>query len=361
MITNNPNATVSRKDQERREKRAAIVQAAERVFLRKKYHNAAIDDIAQEAHLSVGSIYNFFENKNELFIEVIKTISLDLLKELQQSAAERQNRERAFEKLIHLRISNFERHKLFLQMFYDKNSNADPDFGKLPQEIVDSYHNYLELLGEYLATVCNLDSQRDFYPVYLALSFEGFISAYMGYEEQANQNETLAKAFFYIKQLFSGQLFAKPKKESLINKKKTAYSMKEIYITQYDLARLTDLILVSRSFSGGFADVHLRNLAREMNRAKIVDSRHIPPDVITMNSKIRLKEMHTEETFIYTLVFPSDENSQEGKISILTPLGTSLIGYRIGDSFEIKQEKETRTYRIDDILYQPESAGNYSL
>jgi regulator of nucleoside diphosphate kinase len=137
--------------------------------------------------------------------------------------------------------------------------------------------------------------------------------------------------------------------------------MKEIFITQHDLARLTDLILNSRSFSDGFANSHLRNLARELNLAKIVDSRNIPDDVVTMNSKVRLLELPSEQTFIYTLVFPSDENGDPGKLSILTPLGTALIGYRSGDSFDVLQESATRTYGIEDILYQPERAGDFHL
>lgn len=361
MVELKRNLLITRKEKDRLERKALIVQSAERVFLNKNFHNATIDDIARDAELSVGTIYNFFQNKENLFIEVIKKISLELLDGLQRSALKNPNQDLGLEQLIRLRISNFERHKLFLQLFFDKNSPAFPDFGKLPKEITDSYHQYLESLGDFLATICQSDFQRDFYPVYLALSFEGFISAFMGYKDQANRNESLAKAVLYVRQMFSGQLFTKQSEGNGSMNMNNAVSLKEIFITKYDLARLTDLIIVSRSFSQGYADVHLRNLARELNRAKIVDSQNAPADVVTMNSKVRLVEQTSQQELIVTLVFPSDSDGNREKLSILDPLGTALIGYRVGDSFDVNQGDGTRTYRIEDLLYQPESAGHFSL
>jgi regulator of nucleoside diphosphate kinase len=60
-------------------------------------------------------------------------------------------------------------------------------------------------------------------------------------------------------------------------------------------------------------------------------------------------------------VFPADANYEEGKISILAPLGTALLGYRVGDVVYWHVPRGVRQLRIDEILYQPEAAGHYHL
>jgi len=61
------------------------------------------------------------------------------------------------------------------------------------------------------------------------------------------------------------------------------------------------------------------------------------------------------------LVFPSEADFKLGKISILAPIGTALIGYRAGDTVEWKVPAGIRRLRIDEILYQPEAAGDHHL
>jgi regulator of nucleoside diphosphate kinase len=61
----------------------------------------------------------------------------------------------------------------------------------------------------------------------------------------------------------------------------------------------------------------------------------------------------------YTLVFPRDANVDEGRISILAPLGTAILGYRVGEEFEWDVPSGKRRLRIAKVLYQPEAAGHY--
>ncbi len=356
------NSILVRKEKNRQKRRGNIIQAAERVFLNKRYQNATIEDIASEAEISVGTIYNFFPNKETLYIEILHGISADLLEGLRRSVSNHQEPNFSLEHLIQLRLSNYHRHKLFFQIFLDHGSSTYPDFNAIPATIIDSYHEYLERLGDYLIHSIQTDHEPQFFPIYLALSFEGFLNAYMGYEATTPKKpESLVKVIRYIKCMFS-RMNRSTRTESKSKKKMIKeMNLKEIFVTKYDLARLTDLILVSRSLSNGFADVHLQNLAKELNRAKIVDQKNVPTDVVTMNSKVRLLDIHSGEESIYTLVFPSDKNGHSEKLSILSPLGTALIGYRVGDVFEITDSNQIKSYRIEDLLYQPESSGNYSL
>ena len=80
-----------------------------------------------------------------------------------------------------------------------------------------------------------------------------------------------------------------------------------------------------------------------------------------MRTKEKLKDLDTGEENVYSIVFANEANSDEGKISILAPLATALLGYRRGDAVEFQAPARMRRLKIEEILYQPESAGDYSL
>ena len=133
-----------------------------------------------------------------------------------------------------------------------------------------------------------------------------------------------------------------------------------IYITSFDMSRLEELLEVASDFSAR-DNKHLDELTKELLRAEVVDSKSIPADVITMNSKVRLLDLDTKEEKTYTLVFPSEANIEENKISILAPIGTAMLGYHVGDTITWHVPAGTRRLKVANILYQPESAGDYHL
>ncbi|MGH7233521.1 MAG: nucleoside diphosphate kinase regulator, partial [Nitrospiraceae bacterium] len=106
---------------------------------------------------------------------------------------------------------------------------------------------------------------------------------------------------------------------------------------------------------------YLQTLEEELDRAHVVERTAIPRDVVTMNSRVRVTDLETREERICTLVFPSDANIDENKISILAPIGTAMLGYRSGDTIEWRVPAGVRTLKIGAILYQPEAAGDYHL
>jgi len=135
---------------------------------------------------------------------------------------------------------------------------------------------------------------------------------------------------------------------------------KQIYITDSDAKRLSELIKVARNF-GKEDEVYLRDLEEELNRGKVVESKTIPKNVVTMNSKIRIKNLNTKEEMIFQLVFPDDVDSSQDKISVLAPIGTAVIGYKVEDIIEWKVPVGLARLKIEEILYQPEAVGDYHL
>ena len=131
-----------------------------------------------------------------------------------------------------------------------------------------------------------------------------------------------------------------------------------IYVTSQDKQRLQDL-LAETAASGPRQRGDWEALADELRRAVIVDPKKIPSDVITMNSRAELRDLDTEETVVFTLVFPWEADVDLGKISILAPIGSGMLGYRVGDEFEWKVPEGVRRMKVMKVYYQPEAAGDF--
>ena len=130
-----------------------------------------------------------------------------------------------------------------------------------------------------------------------------------------------------------------------------------IFITTKDVEKLRDLIREAFHTEYRGSD-YLKKLAQEIEKASVVQPEEIPSDVITLNSTARLVDRETNEEMVYTLVFPEDADTSQGKISILAPIGTAMLGYKAGDTFEWDTPGGKRTIRVKEILYQPEAAGD---
>ena len=133
-----------------------------------------------------------------------------------------------------------------------------------------------------------------------------------------------------------------------------------IQITELDRKRLIDLILEAQS--GEYRkSIYLDQLRGELERAQIVTPQEIPGDVITMNSTVALTDLDTGEDETYTLVYPENADTTQGKVSILAPIGTAMLGYRVGDVFEWEVPAGKRRLKVTKIHYQPEASGNFDL
>lgn len=103
-------------------------------------------------------------------------------------------------------------------------------------------------------------------------------------------------------------------------------------------------------------------LFAELDRADLVDPAAVPATLVTMNSRVRFSVLATGMTMVKTLVYPRDQATNEDNISILTPLGSALLGLSIGQEIEWQIDvQKTMRVRIEAIEYQPERAGDFHL
>ncbi len=134
---------------------------------------------------------------------------------------------------------------------------------------------------------------------------------------------------------------------------------REIFVTDSDLQTLTNLLAgVGR---GDPRDrEHIERLEAELDRAQVVPPTEIPPDVVTMNSEVEVRNLTTGDTIVFTLVFPVDADVDRQKVSVLAPMGTAVLGYRVGDVIEWTVPAGVRRLEIKRVLYQPEAAQEYN-
>jgi regulator of nucleoside diphosphate kinase len=133
---------------------------------------------------------------------------------------------------------------------------------------------------------------------------------------------------------------------------------REIHVTALDAERLRKLLDGAKLWSPRDRE-HLQALEVELDRARIVAPHDVPGDVVTMNSEVLVRDLDSGKELALTLVFPSEADLDQGKISILAPVGTALLGYRVSDTIEWKVPGRVRRLRVERVLYQPEAAGDY--
>ncbi len=130
------------------------------------------------------------------------------------------------------------------------------------------------------------------------------------------------------------------------------HDLPQIYLTQEDMERLLELV-------DAYPGRRFEKLEQELLRAHVVPREQIPADVVTMHSRVVFEDEGTGERREITLVYPGRADIAAGAISVLTPVGTALLGLRVGQSiaWELPGGGKRR-YRIVEVPYQPEAAGD---
>jgi len=131
-----------------------------------------------------------------------------------------------------------------------------------------------------------------------------------------------------------------------------------IFITERTMERLQDLISIVHPANENDLE-NLKRLEEELYQANIVEPENIPLDVVTINSKVQLREIGSGLEIIIILVFPSEADLSEHKISILAPIGSAIIGRQTGDIIKWKAPGGIKRAEIEKLLYQPEASREF--
>jgi regulator of nucleoside diphosphate kinase len=132
-----------------------------------------------------------------------------------------------------------------------------------------------------------------------------------------------------------------------------------IVLTRADRDRLVQVIDVFRARGDGAL---VASLLGELSRARVVAPEEMPRDIVTMRSRVRYRDEASGEVLTATLVYPGDEDPALGRISILSPQGSAMIGLRKGDGVRWPiLDGEARALTVLEVIYQPEAVGRFDL
>ena len=122
-------------------------------------------------------------------------------------------------------------------------------------------------------------------------------------------------------------------------------------LTDLDFSRLTKLL--SQQLPPTLADL--------LAGAEVMKSRAVNADVVTMYSRVEVVDAHTRRRQVLTICYPDDAEPAAGCISVLSPVGISLLGLKTGDIARwLTPTGEECAAEVAAIQYQPEAAGDYS-
>jgi regulator of nucleoside diphosphate kinase len=121
-------------------------------------------------------------------------------------------------------------------------------------------------------------------------------------------------------------------------------------LTELDFTRLSKLL--GSELPPSLADL--------LANAEVTSSRAVPSDVVTMYSRVELVDVNTVRRQTLTVCYPGDAEPAAGFISVLSPVGNSLLGLKVGDVAKWRTPNgDDCAAEVAAILFQPEAAGDY--
>ena len=136
--------------------------------------------------------------------------------------------------------------------------------------------------------------------------------------------------------------------------------MKQILITKQDYTRIHKSVSDARQ-NNTIKKEEAEKLLKELHSAKVVSSEEIPADVVTMNSIVKIHFQNNRTVTEFKIVYPDQASIKDHKISIFSPVASALIGYSVNDEIDWIVPSGMTKIIIDEIIYQPEAAGDFDL
>ncbi len=197
---------LSRRERERSMHRQQMLEAAERVFVRDGYRGATIERTAQEADFAVGTLYNFFKSKEELFGEVITKLASEVLALLEEKVFNEADPLAALEALIDVRLTFPLKHRGFARVFFEAAPGAAVDLSSsLPDGCRELYDRYVRSVVGILESGMRSGVFRAEDPLYVTLCLEG-VFRNLGVYWIKETTEVQAEAVEKVKRILLGMV-----------------------------------------------------------------------------------------------------------------------------------------------------------
>jgi len=337
-----------------------FLDAAEHLFQTRGFAQTTMEAVAKEAGVSVGTLYNVFQGKEDLYAQVAGRIGDAVLERL-TSFVKPANPEEAVLDVIRLRLYNHNNDRLFFQPFaFPSYLGIEPRPEQLGPRVNKLHKKYVDFVENLFERYRKTHDRPHGASVKMAVYLDGLITAFVGYWSGSIQADSLAKAAREMRDMLFRSLDADPCAAGSEEQRQLA-AQRATCVNQYDFDRLKELISVVRVFGRKEWQDNADALDRELTETRVATPREVPGDVVTMNSRVRIRDAVSGAEQVAVLVFPRDLHHHDSHVCILDPLGLALFGRRLGDRFEVHGKRGDALYQLEEILYQPEAAGDYHI
>lgn len=196
-----------RKDREREQHRREILKAAERIFALKGYHETTMEEVAREAEFAVGTLYNMFKGKDDLYARVIEAFVQEFMRQFQEKVLSVDDAEEAIAALIELRLTHFHEHQEFIRLVFQASlSNRVDLVWAISPDLIEIHSRYTEAVRAIFQRGITRQTFDEADPLYLALCLEGIINAFVAYWSRHKPTESLSVRVTKMKREFVGRI-----------------------------------------------------------------------------------------------------------------------------------------------------------
>lgn len=175
-------ANMTRKERERERHRCDVLAAAERVFARKGYHAATIEEIAKEAEFAIGTLYNLFKGKDDIYTRVIEGVVGEFMHAFETEVLPVEDPAEAIRALVKVRLTLLHEHREFIRIALQAAAGRSLDPAQsLPPHLVEVHDLYLQKVAEIFERGIAAGVFEPGNPTYLSLCLEGITNAFIAF------------------------------------------------------------------------------------------------------------------------------------------------------------------------------------
>ena len=98
----------------------------------------------------------------------------------------------------------------------------------------------------------------------------------------------------------------------------------------------------------------LNALKEKLMHAQIIRKEDLPPDIVTLGKTVKIQDMTSGETLIYTILGDGETDIDNGIISYQSPLAQALMKHAVGDEVDVNLPRGVKRFKILEITYYEE-------
>lgn len=332
--------------------RRSILHRAVSVYALRGYYGTLAEHVATAANATTRVLFNMFGSLSWLYRAVVEHSAENLLGHTQRIHAT-VSPERMLDELLRLRVTERESFAVLLTAFAGARHVAA--FPEPTEKAMVTRYRLAELTGSCLEQYLAKGGNAVLDALQLGLMLDDVTTMCLECWWPMVPNEPPEMVTARLRNTWERTLRRGWPAESSSEQDATA---RRGLVSRYDLWRLRTMIRTVRGSGDSELERRLRDLERKLNSSRAVDPSEIPCDVVTMKSCVQLRKATANVSTSRRLVFGSSGRHRRHEVSVLEPLGIALLGSRVGSIVRPEGDDQQQEFQIQDLNYQPESAGN---